>query len=64
MEKDKLLIDFKKLDDHELQRLILIWRARAARGSEEAPGIIYAFEAEMTRRRIFSSVRTNDPTFN
>lgn len=64
MRKDKPLINFKNLDDQELRRLISSWRAQAARGSDEAPGIIYAFEAEMTRRRIFSSVRTNDPTFN
>lgn len=64
MQKDLPSIELNHLDDQELRRLIMLWRTHATHGSHEAQGIVYAFEAELTRRRIFASVATNDSAFN
>lgn len=44
------------LNDQEFSRLIMLWRVYASLGHREAQGIVYAFEAEQSRRRIIASV--------
>jgi hypothetical protein len=52
------------LDDQALQRLIAFWRTQLLCGSHEAQGILYAFEAEMTKRCNSSSLNVSDSAFN
>jgi hypothetical protein len=56
--------EFMNLDDQALQRLITFWRNQVLCGSHEAQGIVYAFEAEMTRRCSVSSLSANDSFFD
>ncbi|RZI59956.1 MAG: hypothetical protein EOP14_03130 [Pseudomonas sp.] len=56
--------EFINLNDQELQRLIALWRNQVLCGNHEAQGILYAFEAEMMKRRISSSFSVNNSAFN
>ena len=56
--------EFMNIDDQALQRLITFWRNQVLCGSYEAQGILYAFEAEMTRRRISCSLGDNNSALN
>lgn len=38
------------LEDDELERLAVAWRARASRGAEQAFGVAHALEVELRRR--------------
>ena len=58
------LTEFMNLDDQALQRLITFRRNQVLCGSHKAQGILYAFEAEMTRRRISCSLGANNSALN
>ena len=60
MQEDLSLTESQNLDDQKLRRLIELWRNKALGGSYEAQGILYAFEAEMMRRRTSCFLSSND----
>lgn len=49
------------LDDHELERLAVRWRARAGHGDREAFGIAHALEVERRRRLRASQMQQLPP---
>ena len=46
-----------QIDDEELQRLGVAWRAQASRGQREAFGIAHALEVELRRRTRDSQIQ-------
>jgi hypothetical protein len=49
------------IDDEELERLAVSWRAQAARGDREAFGIAHALEVERRRRLRASQLQQLPP---
>lgn len=49
------------VDDEELERLCVMWRARARRGEREAFGIAHALEVEQRRRTRASQMLSLPP---
>jgi hypothetical protein len=49
------------IDDDELERLAVIWRAQALRGDREAFGIAHALEVERRRRQRASQLASLPP---